>query len=245
MSDRSTYRDSHVGQGFGEYYDGLISGKYDGVVWERFVRPFLGGALESERSGGKSKYLDFACGTGRITVEGTRVFRDATGVDISSDMMEVARQRAPSCRYILADITTDPEAVDGMFDCITSFRFFLNAEPALREQAMAWLSAHAAPGAALIGNIHMNPYSPSGVATVVANRLLRKPVNYMSRRSMEALLSRHGFTVEYWRGFRFMPTFKGRALLPGDLQANVDAWMGKRAFLQKLGSDQVFVARRR
>ncbi len=244
MSNRPTYRNSHVGEGFGDYYDGLIAGKYDGVVWERFVRPFLEDTLKSERSDGKSRYLDFACGTGRITTVGANLFQDATGIDISADMVAVARHRAPSCGYVVADITREPDAVAGMFDCITAFRFFLNAEPLLREQAMAWLAAHAVPGAALIGNIHMNPYSLSGAATVVANRVFAKPVNYMSRHGMQALLSRHGFALEHWRGFRFMPTLKGHAVLPGKLQAGLDGWMAHGP-LQLLGSDQVFIARRR
>lgn len=244
MEPVRSYREVHVGTGIGHRYDVLIGGKVDALIWESFVKPYLHELLESARQQGMTSYLDFACGTGRILAEGARHFDDATGLDLSDDMLWVARQRVPAARIVCADITREPEALTRTFDCVTMFRFLLNAEPPLRRDVLGWLRAHTHPGSLLIGNLHMYTLSFGGLLTVAARAAGNRSLNHDSRRNIGRLLDEAGFTVRSWRGYRFLPTYRGNAPLGDRVQL-----AGERACnaigLSRCGSEQVFVAERR
>ena len=82
---------------------------------------------------------DFACGTGRVLEFLGRRFPHPVGIDVSPDMLALARDRCPEASFITGDVTTAPDLAPGPFDLITAFRFFLNAEPKLRDEVMAWM----------------------------------------------------------------------------------------------------------
>lgn len=238
-----SYRSSHVGVGRGLHYDRLLEGKYDHWIWTTLSRVYLCQTLKSECSKGAAAYMDFACGTGRITEVASGIFPEVIGVDISHDMLEVARARLPTVSFYQGDVTQDAALVKQQFDCMTAFRFFLNAEPALRRDVLAWMSEHVRSGGVLIGNIHMNPWSISGFITLLSIKIFGRKVNVMSRKKLEALLKEYGFIVEQWRGFRLLPTINGRAILPSKIQAFGDGML-TRFGLGFFGADQFFVARR-
>lgn len=244
MISPPSYRHSHSGKGFGEYYDALLSGKYDGPAWTRLARPTVISIFERERNRGSKRYLDFACGTGRITEIGSRMFRDATAIDISPDMIEIAKSLNLDCHFLIGDVTTSPNIAAGPFDCVTAFRFFLNAEEDLRHQVLDWLASRMPKGSALIGNVHMNPYSISGFISTLAVRFRSAKVSLMSRQQASQMLARHGFHVEEWHGFRIMPTVSGKPILPTTAQIHADRALS-HAGLCRFGVDQVFVARRK
>src|SRR4051794_14793106 len=52
------------------------------------------------------RYLDFACGTGRITQLVAPMAREAIGVDVSPSMLEAARSKCSQAKFLLADLTT-------------------------------------------------------------------------------------------------------------------------------------------
>jgi predicted TPR repeat methyltransferase len=99
-------------------------------------------------------YLDFACGTGRIVAYMAARVSHAVGVDVSGSMLAEARDHAPSAEIHQADLTTQDMLEDRRFDLITAFRFFPNAEPALRAATMRVLVRHLAPGGLLVFNNH-------------------------------------------------------------------------------------------
>ncbi|NKC10833.1 MAG: methyltransferase domain-containing protein [Gammaproteobacteria bacterium] len=51
------------------------------------------------------RYLDFACGTGRVTQVTEPMAMQSLGVDVSPNMLEQARQRCPSTQFFQIDIT--------------------------------------------------------------------------------------------------------------------------------------------
>ena len=100
-------------------------------------------------------YLDFACGTGRVLAFVSARTVSASGVDISEAMLIVAATSAPKAELISADITLGNSPLAGrVFDLITAFRFFPNAEESLRTEAISALSACLKPGGRLILNNH-------------------------------------------------------------------------------------------
>jgi ubiquinone/menaquinone biosynthesis C-methylase UbiE len=113
------------------------------------------------RAGGR--YLDFACGTGRITSIVAPLVTESVGVDISESMLSAARAKCPDTRFVCADIAQQPVDL-GQFDLITSFRFFGNAEPELRAAALHAITRLLRSGGYLVINSHRNPH---GIGTLL------------------------------------------------------------------------------
>ena len=85
------------------------------------------------------KVLDVACGTGDMVVELLRTRHAAslqvTGVDLSKEMMAIAKRKAPQAEYRLADVERLPFGV-ASFDAVTcafGVRNFVHLEQGLHE----------------------------------------------------------------------------------------------------------------
>lgn len=79
--------------------------------------------------------LDVACGTGDMAVELLRQGCSVTGVDLSKDMMAIAKRKAPQAEYRLADVERLPFG-DASFDAVTcafGVRNFVHLEQGLHE----------------------------------------------------------------------------------------------------------------
>lgn len=79
--------------------------------------------------------LDVACGTGDMMVELTKYGYTVTGVDLSEQMLAVARRKAASARFQLADAEALPFAA-ASFDAVTcafGIRNFVHLEQGLKE----------------------------------------------------------------------------------------------------------------
>ena len=148
------YRDVHLAKG-GEYDANLASYPFDAYMsaWEYHHLPLLIGKHFPD---GVGRYLDFACGTGRIVSRVAPLARESCAVDISSTMIDEARKKCPGTEFFLADLTTTDLDL-GQFDLITSFRLFGNAQDTLREGALKALTKRLRQGGSLIINSHRNP----------------------------------------------------------------------------------------
>lgn len=85
------------------------------------------------------KVLDVACGTGDMVVELLRTRHAAslqvTGVDLSEEMLAIAKRKAPQAEYRLADVERLPFG-DASFDAVTcafGVRNFVHLEQGLKE----------------------------------------------------------------------------------------------------------------
>lgn len=81
------------------------------------------------------KVLDVACGTGDMAVELLRQGCSVTGVDLSKEMMAIAKRKAPQAEYRLADVERLPFG-DASFDAVTcafGVRNFVHLEQGLHE----------------------------------------------------------------------------------------------------------------
>ena len=81
------------------------------------------------------KVLDVACGTGDMAVELLRQGCSVTGVDLSKEMMAIAKQKAPQSEYSLADVERLPfgEASFDAVTCAFGVRNFVHLEQGLSE----------------------------------------------------------------------------------------------------------------
>ncbi len=150
------YRTSHLQKG--KDYDAALSkGNFDTYMTQR-EQKILSSVMTGVFPEKIPRYLDFACGTGRITslVENFAVV--SYGVDLSEQMMEQARQKCKRTDFILKDITKNNLEIEPV-NLITAFRFFGNAQDELRRVVFQSLSKLLVNGGFLILNNHRNPYS--------------------------------------------------------------------------------------
>lgn len=83
----------------------------------------------------QGKVLDVACGTGDMAVELLRQGCSVTGVDLSKEMMAIAKRKAPQAEYRLADVERLPfgEASFDAVTCAFGVRNFVHLEQGLCE----------------------------------------------------------------------------------------------------------------
>jgi predicted TPR repeat methyltransferase len=202
MMQFEDYRTSHVGaQSWAQDYDAKLfaPGSFDAAMWER--EQLLLDQIVQQHVPQRGSYLDFACGTGRVLSHVEPHFREAVGLDISDNMLAVARERVPGATLVQADATRNPAALQHrLFDFVTAFRFFLNAQPSLRDAAMAFLASTLRDESSrLLFNVHGNRHSTRALLAAKA-MITREQFASMSVRDSLELAARHGLEVVEWYG---------------------------------------------
>jgi predicted TPR repeat methyltransferase len=196
------YRTTHVGgESWAKDYDAKLfsPGSFDAAMWEREQQ--LLDRIVQHHVARRESYLDFACGTGRVLSHVERHFQTAVGLDISDTMLAAARKRVRTATLVEGDATRDPAVLDGRrFDFITAFRFFLNAQPSLRDDAMAFLASTLKDEhSRLLFNVHGNRHSTRALVAAKA-RITREQFASMTARESIELAARHGLEVVAWYG---------------------------------------------
>lgn len=149
------YRSSHTAANKGENYDisfELSDYRQFILDWEIKVL----NKIVSETLVNRDNYLDFACGTGRITKILEPFFLSSYGIDVSKSMLKEAESKLNKTILIEQDITEDNPFEANQMDLISSFRFFLNAEEDLRTEVLKQLHNILSPTGYLVFNIHNN-----------------------------------------------------------------------------------------
>jgi ubiquinone/menaquinone biosynthesis C-methylase UbiE len=183
------YRESHLSKG--DSYDVRIATEpFDAYMARREAR-YLTEIVPRLVNQGARRYLDFACGTGRITATVGPLVEETIGVDVSESMLAQARRKCPFARFVCADITSEPLDL-GTFDLATSFRFFGNAEPELRTAALRAIAALVKPRGHLIVNNHRNPRA---LASLLHRMTGGREELDLTHPKLVRLLRDHGFRV--------------------------------------------------
>jgi SAM-dependent methyltransferase len=113
------------------------------------------------------RMLDFATGTGRIAalLESTLPNCELHAIDISADMLGQARAK---CKRVAFHEMDGRQALahfgKDAFDAVSAFRFFPNADPALREDVADQIAGLTKPGGHVVLNNHRSFWSLSYLA---------------------------------------------------------------------------------
>ncbi len=241
------YRLSHAKQGYGEHYADSYQRPYKALSFS--VEKQILDAIAARLPGGKaSAYLDFASGTGRIIGHMSRYGKKCIGVDISEEMLAVARRDVPNAVFFSGDISSDSQlhAViqgNGPFDLITSFRFFLNAQHELRVAILRALAPLLSSDGTFIFNIHKNRSSIFWMYRWLRNEMGRRPSESISYGYMHRILRESGFEIKRVTGYMF---------LPYGLSLRMPAWwyraeliFGRLPILRQLGHSMIYEIRLR
>jgi ubiquinone/menaquinone biosynthesis C-methylase UbiE len=151
---RGDYRTSHLYKGH-SYDDDLSTGAWNKYLAEQ-ERRIIWAAIKKFSRGRPRRCMDFACGTGRVTAALEDLVGECIGIDVSPGMLERAKEKCKKTRFYVCDLTKDAPNL-GVFDLITAFRFFGNAQDELRAEALSALYHYLEPDGYLILNNHRNP----------------------------------------------------------------------------------------
>jgi len=198
------YRESHTSEGYGKFYDNELfsEGKFDYEMWvkERAILKEL-----TKKYTNRGRYMDFACGTGRVLSFLEDNFNEALGLDISKDMLSVAQKKITKASLVCGDVTENPALVNGKFDCITSFRFFLNAQDELRHKALDFIGDKLRDdNSVFIFNIHGNKFSTRWFLVIFDKIFNISKQNQMSINEIKAMIKPHGLDIVEYHGAGFL-----------------------------------------
>ncbi len=139
-------------QRFAYLYDELMEdAPY--TEWLDFVKTSASKHLEDGK-----RFLDVGCGTGSMTILLAKEGFDVTGVDLSTDMLMVAKEKAEAERVNLSLFQQDMRELEGLgvFDCVTilcdSLNYILTEEDVKRTFLSA--GSHLKTGGLLLFDVH-------------------------------------------------------------------------------------------
>lgn len=214
---------------------------YRAMMW-RLEQRALSDVLRDQLASGKVALLDFACGTGRILGHFHGRVASATGIDVSSSMLEVARKVAPTAELIEADLTQHDALGNRCFDLITAFRFFPNAEPELRRAVLLVLVRHLASHGLLVFNNHKNRNS---LARRISRFLGREVARgTMSHAEVEALMALAGLRILRVIPLGTLPVSDRHLILPVWLVEHLERWFSRVPSLAALAQNVIYVCGR-
>lgn len=190
--DHESYRQVHQSAAAAESYASEVysPGTWDSWLWDHEKRVL--DRIWAIHGLDRSVHLDFACGSGRVLQWAESRTSRSVGVDVSGSMLSQARAQGTRSRLIEADLTTSTVTLPGPFDVVTAFRFFLNAEPSLREDAMEALRRRIRPEGLLIANNHLSARSMHRLVQALPRKRSPSP---MRDDELTDLASRHAFEL--------------------------------------------------
>lgn len=241
------YRNAHHGKG-SDYHKSFAANVHRSVMWEIEQRILLDLLSAHFREPEQVNMLDFACGSGRVLQLLESHVGSATGVDVTESMLKVAGEVTKRSRLIHSDITRSNELDAERFDLITAFRFFPNAEPSLRTDAMAKLASLLAPGGILIFNNHIRTGSMrhrARLAKAKQGRLKsRKELHSMSDDEAAELLARHGLSIIDERHTGVLPIIRDKKpKLPRYVLRSVERMAARVKPLANIAAYKIYVAK--
>ena len=234
------YRKSHLRSGIGEsYHASFARDPYRNLLWgleKRVLDRILVECLGDR----DVHHLDFACGTGRILSYVADRARVSVGVDVSPSMLSVAKETSGRSEIYQADLTTNDILEERKFDLITAFRFFPNAQPSLRNDAMRVLVRHLGEGGRLVFNNHKNL---SSVKYRLARLRGRGGFKGMSLSEASELSSKNGLEIERSYAMGFTPASDRHMIIPAGLLRRLEEGLSKCPAIKPWGENVIFVCR--
>jgi SAM-dependent methyltransferase len=232
------YRDSHLSPKKGEsYHKTFFENPYRSLVWE-FERAILDRILSLYYAGQEIHHLDFACGTGRVLIHCEDRTSTSVGIDLSPSMLEVANKNSKNSELHQADLTREDVLGNRKFNLITAFRFFPNAEPELRFEAMEVLVKHLDENGYLVFNNHKNLGS---FRYRLARLFGRGGKEGMSISDVKELLAKNDMDIVKTYHLCVFPASENHMLLPRSILRHIEGALARCPVFRNLAENILFV----
>jgi SAM-dependent methyltransferase len=225
-------------------------GSYSSWIWE-LQRPYVEREILSLRQDRPQiRLLDFACGTGRVLSFVENLADESIGLDISAEMLRLARPKCRTSALLEGNMADNPALVEGPFDVVTMFRFILNAGPELASTILQRLHPLLRAGRGrLICNVHGNSLSLRRFALAAhrSSQARTEPseapppmLEQMSPRQIKDLFRQTGYRVRSVYGFGLFPRFCYRGAGSSVFKA-CDKIAAGNTWLKWVSTDLLFV----
>ncbi|WP_067676609.1 class I SAM-dependent methyltransferase [Nocardia miyunensis] len=171
-----------------ELYAGMFA---DALAAQPFDRAMLGAFADLVRADGSGPVLDVGCGPGRITTHLDTLGLDVSGIDLSPEMIRLARADRPDLRYEIGTMESLPLG-DAAVSGLVSWYSIIHLPPERVPSVLAEFARVVRPGGRLLmafqaaddESVDVQPYDH------------RVATSYRwSVRGMAELLRPRGFTV--------------------------------------------------
>jgi ubiquinone/menaquinone biosynthesis C-methylase UbiE len=143
---------------------------------------------------GKGKVVDIGCGPGQIARALHDRGLDAMGLDISSEMVRIAREAAPAIPFVQGSMF-ELDASDGAWAGITAFYAIVHLDPSELPRVFREMSRVLMPGGLLFLSFHV------GEGIIHVAELLGQALDldfcFFTRATVERALADCGFSVEW------------------------------------------------
>ena len=241
------YRMAHQDANHARYYDRDFwsPSSAKGLNWEIEQR-ILDRVFERHLHPPPSRAVDFACGTGRVLQYLEGRVNETIGIDVSAQMLALARPRCSRSQLVQHDVTVTPLVdLPHPIHLVTAFRFFLNAEPNLRRDGLAWMRSVLRPNGVLVANFHLNPASLRG-RYLRMRWAGRQRVPMLAPRAADEMLAAAGFDVLARYGYEYLPYRReGTRLWAPALRRRLEMLLFDKPRIAALGGAFIVVARPR
>jgi SAM-dependent methyltransferase len=164
--------------------------------------------------GDNGRALDFGCGAGRLSRTLRRYFGEVYGVDISEEMVRLAKRLTPSCNFVVNRSDDLKVFSDDYFDFIYS-NIVLQHQPT-KEMARAYIREF------------IRVVKPTGTIVFQIPYRLTLRTAVQPKRRLYAILRAFGFSADFiYKHLRLNP-MRGICLSSADVTATVSAQAGAR-----------------
>jgi ubiquinone/menaquinone biosynthesis C-methylase UbiE len=240
-------------QNSAKQYDVLTRSKHISLIYE-LEKEIMTKILSTIDSRDKA-VMDFACGTGRWTEYLEKQFKSTTGVDVSGDMLYIARNRCSKADFIHTDITSDnidKKLIDKKYDVITAFRFYKNAQQGLREVATNAILKFLKSDGLFIFDLHLNPFSFMGLlANFLRITRLQKmfkisdlTVRTISLHQIQKLFCNTPLEIVDYYGTGILPGRGNFTILPKNMLYKIETFFMTRKILRPIAYNLLVVAKK-
>jgi uncharacterized protein YceH (UPF0502 family)/SAM-dependent methyltransferase len=136
-------------------YGGVACDYADALVDELDVLPFERWLLEEVASRASGPVVEVGCGPGHVTAFLAGLGADASGLDLTPEMVAVARQRFPDVAYAVGDLRQlmRPTSAPG-WSAVLAWYSLIHLSPDELPEAVASLARPLAPGGQLVIALH-------------------------------------------------------------------------------------------
>ena len=223
----------HKGEDYHERFNILPGRK---IIWN-IEKKILDKFLEEKNN---IDHLDFAGGTGRISSHLHFKCKKRYLIDASEKMINEAKKNLNDVIFINDDFTKI-ENFEEKFDLVTAFRFFPNAEPDLRDNAMNFISKHLSEDGCLIFNNHKNFWS----LPFFFKRLTFRSDGFgMTHKEVEKIVKKYNLKIiDYYSCGLFFESEKGR-FVPWRLLEKLENFIHKFLRGSKLGFNTIYLVKK-
>jgi ubiquinone/menaquinone biosynthesis C-methylase UbiE len=202
-------------------------------VAEKMIRKYKAGG----------RHLDVACGFGRIACPLSKFFQETIAIDTSPHMIKRIRKNCPAVKAQIMDAEHMKFKSDS-FGFITMFRFVMNFQSDVRHNIFKELHRVLKPGGILMFNVHLNKWSPRGIAAQLRNRYQKLGTTYMSYTEARRELRKAGFKVLEVRGIKVLPFYKNRIFINKTALVFIERLLSGVPLLKHAADGYVFVCKK-